>query len=259
MKNQLLKSVSFKYGLILASINLVSALAFFLFASGNSSLNNLSELALGAVFGGAILGVILNFFAFTICTVIAHYEYNKKNNHFISFTDAFVIGIIIKGIGSLAFFALFYLSAFLFGKGELQVLDIASSIGTYLLSVAGSILSSMFVLLFIITLESIWKVYSKAGKSGWAAFVPIYNTIVLLEIIKKPIWWFFLLLIPGVNLIVAIWMTNLLAKSFGKDEGFTVGLILLPIIFYPLLGMSDAKYLYEEEETQFYYPDILDA
>jgi hypothetical protein len=37
-------------------------------------------------------------------------------------------------------------------------------------------------------------------------------------------------------------MTNLLSKSFGKSEGFTVGLILLPIVFYPILGFGDAKY-----------------
>lgn len=87
-----------------------------------------------------------------------------------------------------------------------------------------------------------WKIYSKAGKPGWACLIPIYNIIVLLEIIGKPWWWLFLFLIPIVNIVFAIWTINLLSKSFGKSEGFTIGLILLPFIFFPILGLGDAKY-----------------
>ena len=87
-----------------------------------------------------------------------------------------------------------------------------------------------------------WKIYDKAGKPGWACLIPIYSTIVYLEIIGKPWWWLLLFLIPGVNLVFAIWAANLLSKSFGKDEGFTVGLILLGFIFYPILAFGSAKY-----------------
>ncbi|WOC39425.1 DUF5684 domain-containing protein [Polaribacter sp. HL-MS24] len=55
-------------------------------------------------------------------------------------------------------------------------------------------------------------------------------------------WWLLLLCIPGVNFVFLIWMTNLLSKSFGKEEGFTIGLIVLPIIFYPILGFGSAEY-----------------
>lgn len=94
--------------------------------------------------------------------------------------------------------------------------------------------------LFLIAAQ--WKIYEKAGKPGWAVIIPIYNIIILLEIIGKPIWWLFLMLIPGVNIIFSVWATNLLSKSFGKDEAFTVGLILLSIIFYPILGFGSAQY-----------------
>lgn len=96
------------------------------------------------------------------------------------------------------------------------------------------------ILIFIIV--SFWKVFEKAGKPGWAAIIPIYNIIVLLEIVGKPAWWVVLMLIPFVNLIVAIIVTNLLSKSFGKGVGFTIGLLLLSFIFYPILGFGDAKY-----------------
>ncbi len=35
----------------------------------------------------------------------------------------------------------------------------------------------------------------------------------------------------------------MVSKSFGKDEAFTVGLVLLQIIFFPILGFGSAKYL----------------
>ena len=88
-----------------------------------------------------------------------------------------------------------------------------------------------------------WKIFTKANKPGWACLIPIYSTLVLLEIIGKPWWWIFLFFIPIVNLVFAIWMINLLSKSFGKDEAFTVGLLLIPIIFYPILGLGSSKYI----------------
>lgn len=105
------------------------------------------------------------------------------------------------------------------------------------------IIGIIWLALMIIMLAANWKIYEKAGKKGWASLIPVYNTIVLLEIVGKPIWWIFLFLIPFVNIIFAIWVTNLLSKSFGKDEAFTVGLILLSFIFYPLLGFGSAKYV----------------
>jgi len=91
-----------------------------------------------------------------------------------------------------------------------------------------------------------WKLFEKAGKPGWAAIVPIYNIIVYLEIVKMPIWWLILMLIPCVNFVafsaIGIIGSLRLAKAFGKDTGFAIGLILLPIVFLPLLVFSNAEY-----------------
>jgi len=96
--------------------------------------------------------------------------------------------------------------------------------------------------LALLQIIAVWKVFEKANKPGWACIIPIYNIIVLLEIVGKPLWWIFLFLIPGVNIVFAIWTVNLLSKSFGHSEGFTVGLLLLPFIFYPILGFGDSAY-----------------
>jgi len=108
------------------------------------------------------------------------------------------------------------------------------------------VLVIMVIIIAAIALISIiaqWKIYEKAGKPGWAVLIPFYNIIVLLEIVGKPIWWIFLFLIPVVNIVFGIWTTNLLSKSFGKDEAFTIGLILLGFVFYPILGFGSAKYM----------------
>jgi magnesium-transporting ATPase (P-type) len=106
-----------------------------------------------------------------------------------------------------------------------------------------TIMIVIYLALIVLLIVSQWKIYSKANKPGWACLIPIYNIIVLLEIVGKPLWWLFLFLIPIVNIVFVIWMTNLLSKSFGKSEGFTIGLIFLPFIFIPILGLGDAKYI----------------
>lgn len=100
-----------------------------------------------------------------------------------------------------------------------------------------------FLIVIVLLLVSLWKIYQKAGYEGWEAIVPIYNTYILLKIVGKPWWWLLLMLIPYVGLIWSIWSMNLLSKSFGKSEGFTLGLIFLSFIFFPILAFGDAKYL----------------
>jgi hypothetical protein len=104
---------------------------------------------------------------------------------------------------------------------------------------AGS-LELAFLVFLVITF---WKIFEKAGQPGWACLVPFYNAYIFLKISGKPGWWLILFCIPLVNMIFLIWATNMLSKSFGKDEGFTVGLLLLGIVFYPILAFGDAKYI----------------
>ena len=91
-------------------------------------------------------------------------------------------------------------------------------------------------------IASMWKIFTKAGQPGWAAIVPIYNAIVLLKIVGKPLWWIVLMIIPIVSFIAAIILTIDLAKAFGKGGGFAAGLILLPFVFMPMLAFGDAEY-----------------
>jgi hypothetical protein len=103
-------------------------------------------------------------------------------------------------------------------------------------------LIGFFVILLIVQFLSLWRVFEKAGVEGWKSVIPFYNFYTLLKIVGKPGWWVALLLVPGVNLFVFIWTLNMLSKSFGKNEGFTLGIVLLGFIFLPILAFSEDEY-----------------
>lgn len=105
-----------------------------------------------------------------------------------------------------------------------------------------SVIAYFLFIIFVVIIPW-WKIYTKAGQPGWAVLVPIYNLLVLLKIVGKPGWWFLLFLIPVINIVFLIWTVNLLSKSFGKDIGFTLGLLFLGVIFYPILGYGKAQYI----------------
>ena len=105
------------------------------------------------------------------------------------------------------------------------------------------------LLLGALMLVSLWFIFEKANKPGWAGIVPIYNILIMLEIIKKPWWWLLLMMVPIANIVIMVLLSLEFAKKFGKGTGFAVGLILVPFIFYPILAFSDAKYIDEENTT----------
>lgn len=107
-------------------------------------------------------------------------------------------------------------------------------------SAIGSLIQFVLIVLYI---AGMWKVFSKAGKPGWAAIIPIYNIIVLLQIAGKPLWWIILFLIPLVNIVIIVLVSIEVAKAFGKGTGYGLGLAILGFIFYPMLGFSDATYV----------------
>jgi hypothetical protein len=104
----------------------------------------------------------------------------------------------------------------------------------------GAIILICAIALLVIVAQ--WKVFVKAGQPGWAAIIPIYNIYIMTKIGGKPGIWTLWCLIPIVNIIFVIWLYNMISKSFGKDEGFTVGLFLLGVIFWPILGFGSSKY-----------------
>ena len=108
--------------------------------------------------------------------------------------------------------------------------------------VIGGLFFLVWLAVIVAIIASVWIVFTKAGRPGWASIVPIYNMVVLCQIAGKPGWWFLLLCIPLVNFIFLIIVSIALAEKFGKGTGFGLGLAFLGLIFFPMLAWGDAEY-----------------
>ena len=77
-----------------------------------------------------------------------------------------------------------------------------------------------------------WKLYQKAGRKSWEALIPVYNAVVLMEIIRRPKWWVVLLFIPIINLMIfpVVWVETL--RSFGKNSSLDTALGILTFGLY---------------------------
>jgi hypothetical protein len=95
----------------------------------------------------------------------------------------------------------------------------------------------------VVMIVAIWKVFAKAGRPGWAALIPIYNTITLLNITGKSGWWFLGMLVPFLNIYVYIRLVFNLASVFGRGIGFGFGLLFLFPIFLMILAFGNAQYV----------------
>jgi hypothetical protein len=115
------------------------------------------------------------------------------------------------------------------------------------------ILIIVYIAIYIIFALGVYGSYQKAapqGEPAWAAFVPIYNYIVLLRVAGRPAswaWFLLLVFVPFVGslalLVVSIFVLHDVSKSFGHGGGFTVGLVLLSVIFWYILWLGKSTYL----------------
>lgn len=139
--------------------------------------------------------------------------------------------------------------------------------GTAAGAAAGGIIGGLLVFLVVMCIICIavavlkiigtWKILRKADQPGWGALIPFYNQYLLCKITGVNPWWIlivvlspFLSIIPVIGSLVSmaasiyflILLNVSLARSFGKEDGFAVGLILLAPIFYFILGIKEDKY-----------------
>jgi hypothetical protein len=111
------------------------------------------------------------------------------------------------------------------------------------------------IILYFVFAFGVYGSYKKAGTYGapaWAAFIPIYNFIVLLKVAGRPItwaWFLLLVLIPFIGglalFVISIFILNDVSKSFGHGGAFTVGLVipLVNVIFWYVLWLGPSRYL----------------
>ena len=101
----------------------------------------------------------------------------------------------------------------------------------------------LFVMFAIFCLIALWAIFEKSFEPGWGALIPIYNNYLYFKITWGNGWYFLLLLIPFVNVIIAIITTFKLARSFGKSFWFGLGLLFLSAIFMGILAFGKPRYI----------------
>ena len=90
----------------------------------------------------------------------------------------------------------------------------------------------------ILMLVSQWKIYKKAGKQGWECLIPVYNIIVLLQIVELPMWYLALFFVPFANIYAMFKIFIELAHKFGKSTGFGVLTAFFSVICLPILAFG---------------------
>ncbi len=157
--------------------------------------------------------------------------------------DAIVMPALLRNI--------FYMPQWISGLAPITQLAQASAadfdaatMGPVLAAIIGFVIIMVLVVMVLVALIIIakWHIFKKVGQPGWTALVPFYNTVQELEYTNLPMWWVFLIIIPFVNIIFTIILARRIAGVFGKGAWFTVGLVVLPFIFYPILGFGSSTY-----------------
>ncbi|MFH0936179.1 MAG: signal peptidase I [Candidatus Woesearchaeota archaeon] len=111
------------------------------------------------------------------------------------------------------------------------------------------IISIFFAILCIIGL---WKIFEKANEKGWKILIPGYNLYIWLKIIKKPLWWFILLIIPFINVFMVMLMIVETLKCYEKyGLGQQALGVIFPFIYLPYLGFSkEEKYIHPDDRPE---------
>ncbi len=104
------------------------------------------------------------------------------------------------------------------------------------------VLLSSLLLYLVFLLTGIWRLFEKSGRKGWEALIPVYNYYVWLQLIGKPGWWLFLLLIPVVGSIISVVMVIRLLTGFGqtKFHQYLVGCVF-HVFYLPYLGHTSRQ------------------
>jgi signal peptidase I len=105
---------------------------------------------------------------------------------------------------------------------------------------------AIIYVIIVASIAGLWKIFSKAGESGWKALIPIYNYYVWLKILKRPWWWVFILLVPGVGFMMIMAITGITSARFPRNRNIDIVAALLTLgfealtLFYilPAVGLS---------------------
>ena len=105
----------------------------------------------------------------------------------------------------------------------------------------------LFSVLISLTCNNIFKVM---GKNKIQGYIPVYNLFNLLDIVNISRLNFLLLIFPISNILIIYIILYRLSIIFHTNKLFTIGLLLFPVIFLPMLNFSNKLDIRPRKEVE---------
>jgi hypothetical protein len=99
-----------------------------------------------------------------------------------------------------------------------------------------------YIIWIVLVIAGTWKTFEKAGRPGWGAIIPFYNTYLMIKVAGRPGWWLILFFIPIVNIIIWLIVALGIAENFGHGAGYGILLWLFAPIMFLVLGFGSDQY-----------------
>lgn len=129
------------------------------------------------------------------------------------------------------------------------------ALGLAALGIFSFIMIAIILVIFVIYLIGLWKMFQKAGKQGWEAIIPFYNSWILVEISGLSWWWFFLVIATSlesilqldnltticslVSIVASFFCNYNISKKLHQGTGFAILMTLFPFVLIPMIGFSN--------------------
>ena len=99
------------------------------------------------------------------------------------------------------------------------------------------------IIWYILLAIALWRVFTKAGRAGILAIIPIVNVFVLVKIAGLSYWWVLLYLVPIVNIILSIVVAFRIGRAFDKGGLFSFFFLwMISFIGYFIIGFGSSRY-----------------
>ena len=105
----------------------------------------------------------------------------------------------------------------------------------------------LFSVLVSLTCNNIFKVM---GKNKMQGYIPVYNLFNLLDIVNLNRMYFILLVLPLSNILMIYIILYRISIIFHTNKTFSVGLLVFPVVFLPMLNFSDKLDIRSRKEVE---------
>lgn len=105
----------------------------------------------------------------------------------------------------------------------------------------------LFSVLISLTCNNIFKVM---GKNKMQGYIPVYNLFNLLDIVNLNRMCFILLVLPLSNILMIYIILYRISIIFHTNKIFSIGLLVMPVIFLPMLNFSNKLDIRPRKEVE---------